>query len=77
MPCSPARSKGIHSPLQRGGVGGGAIICSICVRLKYSTLIIRVKYYLFVLQQEVRVFTPLSSGEGVGVGLLSVQSVFV
>ena len=25
MPCSPARSEGIHSPLQRGGVGGGAV----------------------------------------------------
>ena len=48
-------------------------ICSICVRLKYSTIIIRVKYYLFVLQQEVRVFTPLSSGEGLGVGLFSAR----
>ena len=25
VPCSPTRSKGIHSPLQRGGVGGGAV----------------------------------------------------
>ena len=43
-------------------------ICSICVRLKYSTIIIRVKYYLFVLQQEVRVFTPLHTGWGWGRG---------
>ena len=25
VPCSPTRSEGIHSPLQRGGVGGGAL----------------------------------------------------
>ena len=25
VPRPPTRSKGIHSPLQRGGVGGGAV----------------------------------------------------
>ena len=26
VPRPPARSKGIHSPLLRGGVGGGAVL---------------------------------------------------
>ena len=28
VPRPPTRSKGIHSPLQRGGVGGGAVCLS-------------------------------------------------
>ena len=71
LPSPTGRGWGVY--LVAGGRGTEAtvlllkhicIICSICVRLKYSTIIIRVKNYLFVLQQEVRVFTPLSSGEG-------------
>ena len=76
LPSPTGRGWGVY--LVAGGRGTEAtvlllkhicIICSICVRLKYSTIIIRVKNYLFVLQQEVRVFTPLSNGEGLGVGL--------
>ena len=77
MPCSPARSEGIHSPLQRGGVGGGADYFG-CWRTGHGdhrpTKICKTNYSRTgslcpVLQQEVKVFTPLSSGEGLGVGL--------
>ena len=81
LPSPTGRGWGVY--LVAGGRGTEAtvlllkhicIICSICVRLKYSTIIIRVKNYLFVLQQEVRVFTPLSNGEGLGEGLLNTKN---
>ena len=81
LPSPTGRGWGVY--LVAGGRGTEAtvlllkhicIICSICVRLKYSTIIIRVKNYLFVLQQEVRVFTPLSNGEGLGEGLLNTKT---
>ena len=77
MPCSPARSEDIHSPLQRGGVGGGAVYFG-CWRTGHGghrpTEICKANYSRTgspcpVLQQEVKIFTPLSSGEGLGVGL--------
>ena len=36
VPCSPARSKGIHSPLQRGGVGGGAVYALFSSKKRYA-----------------------------------------
>ncbi len=114
VPRPPTTSEGIHSPLQRGGDGGGAVglrapssnthritsssthpraseigylredgarrpssyydipcLSRLVLRITASQIKVGRWPPCHVLQQQARVFTPLSNGEGMGVGLLT------